>query len=225
MDSVLIEIWKLKITYYSIFILIGILIATLLFLRECKKYKINLDFANNLIFWSVIFGIIGARLYYVLFNWSYYSIYPSEIYKIWDGGLAIHGGLILGVLFAVLYSLKYKIRVLKVTDMAVVGLIIAQAIGRWGNFFNGEAHGPETTIATLEGMKIIPKFVIDGMYIGGTYYQPTFYYESLWCLLGFILLLCIRKFYQYLKAGQLTGIYLMWYSIGRFFIEALRTDS
>ena len=111
------------------------------------------------------------------------------------------------------------------TDMAVVGLIIAQAMGRWGNFFNGEAHGPETTREVLEGIKIIPNFVIDGMNIAGTYYQPTFYYEFLWCLLGFVILLCVRKFYEYLKVGQLTGIYLMWYGIGRFFIESLRTDS
>ena len=109
--------------------------------------------------------------------------------------------------------------------MIVVGLIIAQAIGRWGNFFNQEAHGPEVARSVLEGFKIIPKFVIDGMNIAGTYYHPTFYYESLWCLLGFIILILVRRFYEYLKAGQLTGIYLIWYGIGRFFIEALRTDS
>lgn len=225
MNPVAFEIWKFSITWYSIFILIGIIIASFVFVSECKKYKINEEFANNLIFWSVIFGIIGARIYYVLFNMSYYSANIGEIFKIWNGGLAIHGGIILGTLFAILYSLKYKVRPFKIIDMAVVGVIIAQAIGRWGNFFNGEAHGPETTRAVLEGIKIIPKFIIDGMNISGTYYHPTFYYESLWCILGFMVLLCVRKFYIYLKAGQLTGLYLIWYSIGRFFIEALRTDS
>ena len=110
-------------------------------------------------------------------------------------------------------------------DLLAPGFAIGQSIGRWGNFFNGEAHGPETTREVLEGIKIIPKFVIDGMNIAGTYYQPTFYYEFLWCLLGFVILLCVRKFYEYLKVGQLTGIYLMWYGIGRFFVESLRTDS
>ncbi len=225
MHEVAFEIWKFSITWYSIFILLGVIVGSFFFTKECKKYEINLDFANNLIFWIVIFGIIGARIYYVAFDLDYYLANPSEIIKIWHGGLAIHGGIIAGVIFLILYSLKYKVRPLKIMDMTVVSLIIAQAIGRWGNFFNGEAHGPETTRLVLENLKIIPKFVIDGMNISGVYYHPTFYYESLWCILGFILLVVIRKFYQYLKAGQLTGIYLMWYSIGRFFIESLRTDS
>ena len=225
MNSVAIALGSFEISWYSIFILIGVLIAGALFFIECKKYEINLDFATNLVFWTVIFGIIGARIYYVIFNWSYYSNNLSEIYKMWNGGLAIHGGIIAGLIFIVLYSLKYKVRALKITDMLVVGLIIAQAIGRWGNFFNGEAHGPEVTKSVLEGLKIIPEFVIKGMFIDGTYYHPTFYYESLWCIIGFIVLLLVRKLYEYLKVGQLTGIYLIWYGIGRFFIEGMRTDS
>jgi phosphatidylglycerol:prolipoprotein diacylglycerol transferase len=117
-----------------------------------------------------------------------------------------------------------KVKPLRVTDIAVPSLIIAQAIGRWGNFFNGEAHGPVTTLANLKDL-FIPQFVIDGMNIGGVYYHPTFYYESLWCLLGFIILILVRKFYKSLKCGQLTSIYLMWYGAGRLFIESLRTDS
>ena len=108
-------------------------------------------------------------------------------------------------------------------DMIVVGLIIGQAIGRWGNFFNGEAHGPATTLEFLQKLHL-PEFIINGMNIGGVYYQPTFLYESLWCLIGFVVLLIIRRT-KYIKVGQLTGIYLIWYSIGRFFIEGLRTDS
>ena len=225
MNSVAISLGNFDITWYSLCILVGVMLASLLFLLECKKYEINIDFGINLIFWTVIFGIIGARIYFVLFNLSYYLENPVEILEVWKGGLAIHGGIIGGLLFIIFYSLKYKVRILKMTDMAVVGLIIAQAMGRWGNFFNGEAHGPETTREVLEGIKIIPNFVIDGMNIAGTYYQPTFYYEFLWCLLGFVILLCVRKFYEYLKVGQLTGIYLMWYGIGRFFVESLITDS
>ena len=142
MNGVAFEFWKFSVTWYSIFILLGIIFAGVLFTKECKKYKINEDFANNLVFWIVIFGIIGARLYYVLFNLPYYTLNPGEIYKIWNGGLAIHGGILFGVIFAILYSLKYKVRPLKVLDMTVDGVKIAQAIGRWDNFFNGEAHGP-----------------------------------------------------------------------------------
>src|SRR5574344_75430 len=165
MSSVALSIGNFDISWYSICILVGVLIAGALFLSECKKYEINLDFATNLIFWVVILGIIGARIYFVIFNLPYYTENPGEIIKIWNGGLAIHGGIIAGLLFIICYSLKYKVRILKITDMVSVGLIIAQAIGRWGNFFNSEAHGPETTRAFLEGIKIIPKFVIDGMNI------------------------------------------------------------
>ena len=225
MNNILFTIGSFEISWYSVCILVGVLLASILFLLECKKYEFNMDFCINLIFWTVIFGIIGARLYYVIFEYDYYQNNISEIFKIWKGGLAIHGGILFGLLFIIIYTLKYKVRTLKVTDMACVGLILAQAIGRWGNFFNQEAHGPEITKAALENMKIIPEFIINGMNIGGVYYHPTFYYESLWCLLGFIVLILIRIFYKYLKCGQLTGIYLMWYSVGRFFIESLRTDS
>lgn len=225
MNHIAFEIFGFEVAWYSIFILLGVLVAAILFLLEAKKYEINMDFCINMIFWAVIFGIIGARAYYVAFNLDYYMENPIEILQVWNGGLAIHGAILGGLLFIAFYTFKYKIRILKVTDMAVVGLIIAQAIGRWGNFFNQEAHGPEVAREVLEGMKIIPEFVIDGMYIGGSYFHPTFFYESLWCVLGFIVLLLVRKFVEYLRVGQLTGIYLIWYSVGRIFIESMRTDS
>lgn len=219
------SIGSFSINWYSICILIGVLFAGFLLMLEARRFDMNMDFILNLIFWTVIFGIIGARLYYVAFNLDYYLKEPIEILKIWNGGLAIHGGIIFGLLFIIFYTKKYDVRTLKITDMTVVGLIIAQAIGRWGNFFNQEAHGPETTRQFLESMKIIPKFVIDGMNINGTYYIPTFYYESLWCLIGFIVLILARRVFKYIKVGQLTGIYLIIYGVGRFFIESLRTDS
>ena len=116
------------------------------------------------------------------------------------------------------------VKAIRMTDIIVPSLILAQAIGRWGNFFNGEAHGPATTITNLQNL-YVPDFIINGMNINGIYYHPTFLYESLWCLLGFLILILIRKFYKYLKTGQLTCVYLMWYSVGRLFIESLRTDS
>jgi len=224
LNPVLIDLGFLQITWYSLFILLGVMIASFLVLKEGKKFGLTEDYVVNLMFWTVIFGIIGARLFYVIFNWNYYSHNVVEIFKIWNGGLSIHGAIIFGLMVVLLYSKKYEFRFLKMTDITVVGLIIAQAIGRWGNFFNSEAHGWEVSRRFLEKLHL-PEFIINGMNINGTYYHPTFLYESLWCLIGFIVLLLIRKFNKYLKTGQLTGIYLAWYGVGRFFIEILRTDS
>ena len=147
----------------------------------------------------------------------------SEIFMIWEGGLAIHGGMLFGLLWIIFYTKKYKVNTFRILDMIVIGLIIGQAIGRWGNFFNGEAHGTVTTLEHLQSLHI-PEFIINGMNIGGTYYLPTFLYESIWCLLGFIILLVIRRL-KYIKIGQTTAVYLIWYGIGRFIIEGMRTDS
>jgi phosphatidylglycerol:prolipoprotein diacylglycerol transferase len=134
------------------------------------------------------------------------------------------GGIIAGLLTVYLYCKKYQVNLFKMTDIAVVSLLLAQAIGRWGNFFNSEAHGQATTYAILKSHHIIPEFIINGMNINGIYYEPTFYYESLWCLIGFVIALFIRR-RKGLKVGNLTAFYFMWYSVGRFFIESMRTDS
>lgn len=223
MDRIALDLGFIQIYWYSLFIFFGILVATFVILKECKRQNINEDFIVNLIFYTVIFGLIGARLYYVCFNLDYYLKYPLEILEIWNGGLAIHGGIIAGLLCVFIYCKKYNAKLLKLLDIVVVGLIIGQAIGRWGNFFNQEAYGAITTLENLQKLGI-PDFIIDGMYIGGAYRQPAFLYESIWCLAGFIALLIVRH-YRYLKAGQLTGVYLIWYSVGRFFIEGMRTDS
>ena len=217
------NIGGINIYYYSIMMLCAIIVAYIVIMREAKQRNIDRDFFTNLIFYCIIFGFLGARIYYVLFNWNYYSHNPIEIIQIWNGGLAIHGGLIGGFITLVLYSKKYKQNVFKITDISVVGIILAQAIGRWGNFFNGEAYGPSTTLAALKA-QYIPKFIIDGMKIGGVYHYPTFLYESIWNLLGFIFLIILRK-KKRLKTGVISGAYLMWYSFGRFIIEYYRTDS
>lgn len=217
-NKIALDLGFLQIYWYSICIFIGVFIATFLIIREAKKRKINEDFTFNLIFYTVIFGLIGARLYFVVFNLDYYLNNPFEIIEVWNGGLAIHGGIIGGLIFLLFYTKKYKINTYKMLDIAVVGLIIGQAVGRWGNFFNQEVYGkvfPELVNSSL------PKFIIDGMYIDGAYRQPLFLYESLGCLLGFIVLLIIRR-YKYLKNGQLTGIYLIWYGILRFILEGMR---
>ncbi len=218
-----IDLGFISIHYYSLFIFLAVIVGGGLVIKEAKKFGFDEDFIVNLLFMAILIGIVGARLYFVLFNLDYYSLHPLEIFAIWNGGLAIHGGIIFTLIFIVIYLKKKDINILLILDFIVVGLIIGQAIGRWGNFFNGEAHGPETTLAYLQDLHL-PEFIINGMNIGGTYYIPTFFFESLWCLLGFILLLLFRRWKKN-KIGMITSLYLIWYGIGRFFIEGLRTDS
>ena len=224
MNPEIFSIGNLSIRWYSLLILIGITIAFMLSIKESKKFKLPDDYFFDMGFWIVIFGILGARLYYVIFNFSYYKNDFLEVFKVWNGGLAIHGGIIGGLITLIIYCKIKKVNILRTMDIIAPSLLIAQAIGRWGNFFNSEAHGPITTLATLKQLHI-PGFIIKGMQIDGVYYHPTFLYESLWCLIGFIIILLIRKYYKYLKNGQLSCVYFMWYSIGRLFIEYLRTDS
>lgn len=223
MNPIFLDLGIIKIYWYSIMILLGMFIGGSYILKESKRFEIPEDYIQNLIFLIIIFGVIGARLYYVAFNFDYYRQDLISIFKIWEGGLAIHGGIIAGLITVIFYTKKYKVNTLRTLDILAVGLILAQAIGRWGNFFNGEAHGPITTIEALTNLHI-PKFIIDGMYINGSYYHPTFLYESLWCLIGFIILILFKR-RKYNKIGQVTGLYLIWYGIGRFLIESLRTDS
>ena len=225
MNPELINIFGLSIRWYSILILIGALLGYLIAKKESKKMELPPNFVDDFAFWLIIIGIIGARLYYVMFNFKYYIENPFEILAVWHGGLAIHGGIIAGLIFTIIYCKKKNISILKVTDIVAPSLIIAQAIGRWGNFFNSEAHGPATTYTSLKNLIIIPNFVINGMKIDGIYYHPTFFYESMWCLIGFIILLIVKKIKKNNSLGILTFIYLIWYSIGRIIIESLRTDS
>ena len=223
MNPIALQIGPFSIKWYSLMILLGVIAGIGLLLKEGKKYNYPKDFLFNLCFWAIIFGFIGARIYYVLFNFDIYINDPVSIFKIWEGGLAIHGGLIAGFITIYFYCKKYNVRILKITDMAVPGILLAQSIGRWGNFFNMEAHGGAVLRSTLENLHL-PEFIINGMNINGVYYHPTFFYESLWCLLGFIIFILL-KHYKYLKVGSLTFSYLCFYSVGRFVIETLRTDS
>jgi phosphatidylglycerol:prolipoprotein diacylglycerol transferase len=146
-----------------------------------------------------------------------------SIFAVWQGGIAIYGAILGGLLAIVLLAKKQKQSIIKTTDIIVPGLLLAQAIGRWGNFFNGEAYGSEVTLDFLKALHL-PNFIIEGMYINGTYYHPTFLYESIWCIIGVILLIVIRKLTKR-KKGIITYSYFIWYGIGRTYIEGLRTDS
>ena len=209
--------------WYTLLIIVGVFTAIMMFVNEGMKHSFPKDFLFNMCFWTVIVGILGARIYYVIFNWKMYASDPLSAFKIWEGGLAIHGGLLAGFLTLFFICRKYKVDLFRITDYAVPGVMLAQAIGRWGNFFNQEAHGGPILRSALEGLHL-PNFIIDGMKIQGVYYEPTFLYESLWCLLGFAIIIGIRHL-KNIKVGHLTSFYLMWYSVGRFFIESRRTDS
>lgn len=223
MNRVAFNIFGFNVYYYSLCILLGVIVAYILITREGKKQGLPKEFISDLIFYTLIIGILGARVYYCVFNLDYYLANPSEILKIYNGGLAIHGGVIAGLIFVYFYTKKKNVSFIKILDIVAPAVIIAQSFGRWGNFFNQEAHGGITTYQNLKNMHI-PEFIINGMHIEDKYYYPTFFFESIWCLIGFIILMIARK-NKNLRKGFQIGFYFIWYGIGRFFIEAFRTDS
>lgn len=224
MDRILIKIGPINIYWYSFLIITAIIIGIILTRKEASKNKLEKDFITDLICYLVPIGIIGARIYYVIFNYELFKDDILSIIKIWEGGLAIYGAIIAGVIFIIYYTKKKKKDTVLAIDTLIPYLILGQAVGRWGNFINKEAHGALTTLDNLKSMHL-PDFIIEGMYINGSYYIPTFLYESIWCIIGFILLLIIRRKDKYHTKGLLVTIYLIWYGIGRLIIEGMRTDS
>ncbi|HEL8300075.1 TPA: prolipoprotein diacylglyceryl transferase [Listeria monocytogenes] len=222
LDPVAIQIGSISVKWYGVIIASAVVIALLLALSEANKRKMDKEIIVDLLIWAIPISIISARIYYVIFEWDFYKNNLGEIVKIWHGGIAIYGSLIGAVLTAIIFSRIKKISFWQLADVVAPSLIIAQAIGRWGNFMNQEAHGAETTRSFLESLHL-PDFIINQMYIDGAYYQPTFLYESLWNVLGFIVLLIIRR--TKIRRGELFLGYVIWYSFGRFFIEGMRTDS
>ena len=146
MDPVLFDFGFIQVRWYSVILLASFIIGMFFVFREGKRLGIDKDFLFNLMFWTIVFSLIGARLYYVLFNFSEYSNNLIEIVKVWHGGLAIHGGIIAGVITVIVYTKKYNVDIFKVLDILAPALLIGQAIGRWGNFFNSEAHGAATSL-------------------------------------------------------------------------------
>ncbi|HDC6501147.1 TPA: prolipoprotein diacylglyceryl transferase [Staphylococcus aureus] len=220
-DPVAFNLGPLSVRWYGIIIAVGILLGYFVAQRALVKAGLHKDTLVDIIFYSALFGFIAARIYFVIFQWPYYAENPSEIIKIWHGGIAIHGGLIGGFIAGVIVCKVKNLNLFQIGDIVAPSIILAQGIGRWGNFMNHEAHGGSVSRAFLEQLHL-PNFIIENMYINGQYYHPTFLYESIWDVAGFIILVNIRK---HLKLGETFFLYLTWYSIGRFFIEGLRTDS
>ena len=211
MDRVAFTIFGIDVMWYGVLIATGMLIGIALAIREAKRVGISEDDVLNIAIIAIPVAIICARLYYVIFSWDYYSQNPGEIFNIRGGGLAIHGGLIGGILTGFIYAKVKKLDFFKTADAVMVGMPLAQAIGRWGNFINGEAHGGPTSLPW-------------GIMVDGVKVHPTFLYESIWDFGIFLFIMFyMRKKKTY--EGEVIVSYITLYSIGRFFIEGLRTDS
>jgi phosphatidylglycerol:prolipoprotein diacylglycerol transferase len=222
MNPIAFKLFGIPVLWYGILITTGIFAGLIVGNFQCKFYKVDFDKVTDMVIVGLPICIIGARIHYILFNWSYYISDPIQMLNIRGGGLAIHGGIIGAVLTSIFMCKYKKIDFLVFLDILAPSFIIGQAIGRWGNFMNGEAHGG---VVTQEFISKFPDFIQKGMFINGTYYHPTFLYESIWNLIIFVILLIISRKVLNLKKGGLFYIYLLLYSTGRFFIEGLRTDS
>lgn len=210
MNPIAFEIFGLSIRWYGILMATAMLLGSLLTIRLASRRGFKENDVYDLLLVVLIFAVLGSRLYYVVFNWDYYGANPSQILNFRGGGMAIHGGVIFGLISGYVFTRIRKLDFYQLADMAAPGLILGQAIGRWGNFANGEAHGGPTDLPwaiTVDGMKV----------------HPTFLYESIWNLLvfGFLLWYLDRRKFN----GEGFLMYGILYSIGRFFIEGLRTDS
>lgn len=213
-----------SVKWYGIIMAVAIILAVSMAIVEGRKRQIESEDFLDLLLWVVPLGYIGARIYYVIFEWNYYSKHPDQIIAIWNGGIAIYGGLIAGLIVLLIFSYRRMLPPFLMLDVITPGVMAAQILGRWGNFFNQEAHGGPTTLHFLQSLHL-PDFIINQMKIGGTYYQPTFLYESFFNLIGLILILVLRHRKHLFKQGEVFMLYLGWYSVVRFFVEGLRTDS
>ncbi|MEO2077791.1 MAG: prolipoprotein diacylglyceryl transferase [Bacillus sp. (in: firmicutes)] len=222
LNPIAFSLGPIDVHWYGIIIGSGLALALFLAIREGERRGLPKDTFADLMLWAIPIAIISARIYYVVFEWKYYIKHPIEAPQIWNGGIAIHGALIGAVITTYVFSKKRGISFWKIADIAAPSIILGQAIGRWGNFMNQEAHGREVSRAFLENLHL-PEFIINQMYINGTYYHPTFLYESIWDFVGFFLLLLLRR--VNFRRGELFLSYVIWYSIGRFFVEGMRTDS
>lgn len=213
-NRIALSIGSFHIYWYGILIGIGFILALIFALRNLEFFKINPDGFTDCVIAGLFGGIIGARIFYVIFRWEYYSSHFNEIIQIHNGGLAIYGGIIGALGLGCLVAKIKKINIPALLDMVLMGFLIGQGIGRWGNFINQEAFGVETDLP----WRMVSENT-DGLAV-----HPCFLYESLWCLLGFgVLYFISRKFRKF--DGQMALIYLIWYGFERMIVEGLRTDS
>lgn len=221
----LVKIGPITIRWYGLLIASAVLIGINLSQYLAKRRQVDPDLLGDLIIWLIIGAIPSARLYYVLFEWAQYSQHPETIIRIWEGGIAIHGAIIGGTIAALIFAKVKNTSFWQLADLVAPSLILGQAIGRWGNFFNSEAFGSPTN---LPWKLFIPEANRPAQFKDVAYFHPTFLYESLWNLMvfGLLMMLFFRGWKgKQLKTGTLFLLYLVAYSLGRLWIEGLRTDS
>ncbi|WP_130859723.1 prolipoprotein diacylglyceryl transferase [Gracilibacillus phocaeensis] len=225
LDPVFLQLGSLSIYWYGVIIASGVFLALWMATREADRLGLKKDYIVDLVMFAIPIAIISARFYYVAFEWDNYVGEPWwKIFAVWEGGIAIHGALIGSVLTAIVYTRVKKLSFWQIADIMAPSLLVGQAIGRWGNFMNQEAHGGPISEAAYQNFhQYLPDFIMNQMCIDGTMYHPTFLYESVWNILGLILLLVLRR--NSIRRGELFLSYVIWYSIGRYFIEGMRTDS
>ena len=211
------NLFGLEIYFYGVIIALGFILAALYCAKRAKEFGLSSDELYELVIWLIPTCIIGARLYYVLFKLDYFIANPNKIFALRDGGLAIYGGIIAGIIVGIIWCRAKKIRVFAVADLTAFGLLIGQSVGRWGNFINREAFGAQTEIFCRMGLTV-PGF--ETLYV-----HPTFLYESLWNILGLIVLHIWSKKGKRKYDGQVFWLYILWYGLGRAWIEGLRSDS
>lgn len=231
-EPVAFKVFGLSIYWYGLIITLGLVLGTLMSRWIAKKEDVDPEVITDFVLYDFIIAIIGARLYYVIFNLDYYTKNPGQIFNIRQGGIAIYGAIIASIIVALVYTKRKKIPFLKFADIATYGLLVGQIIGRYGNFVNKEAFGGYTEnplamrILQSEAKLPISADVLAHVQtaFGTTYIQvhPTFFYESCWNIGVLIILLIYRKYYKY--SGEIFSLYLIGYGIGRFWIEGLRTD-
>ena len=232
LNPTMFQIGSLRITWYGFLIAVGMLLAMSFAYWKAPKFGVNRDRLMDAGLGGIIGGIIGARLYFVIFSWENYKDDLLSIFMTWQGGMAIYGGLIGGLLVGILVAKLRKIRLLPALDLACMGFLIGQSIGRWGNFINVEAFGGNTNLpwgmTSPSITSYLQEHMVDltalGMDISTSNpVHPCFLYESLWCVLGFVLLCLYMKHRRF--DGEIFLLYSAWYGFGRFWIEGLRTDS
>ena len=223
-NPVAFNLGNLSVKWYGVIMALAIILAVSMAIIEGRKRQIESDDFVDLLLWAVPLGYVGARIYYVIFEWQYYAQHPDQIIAIWNGGIAIYGGLLAGLVVLLIFCYKKMLPPFLMLDIITPGVMAAQILGRWGNFINQEAHGGPTTLGFLQSLHL-PNFIISQMKINGVYYQPTFLYESFFNLIGLILILVLRHKKHLFKQGEIFMLYLAWYSVVRFFVEGMRTDS
>lgn len=224
LNPVAFKLGPVSVHWYGIILGTAALIGLLLVIREGKRFKLQPEFFMDLLLIGVPSAIVAARIYYVAFQWENYKNNLGEIIAIWHGGIAIYGALIGAIIAALIYVRRKGYSFWRIADICAPGLIVGQMIGRWGNFVNQEAHGGPVSESFLRNTLHLPDWIVNRMNIEGIFYHPTFLYESVWNFVGLLLLFWLRR-RPFLRAGELFMSYFIWYSLGRFYIEGLRTDS